>query len=43
MKEIPEEVAEKARLMVISYPNNPTTVMAPDSFYEEVIAFAKKA
>ena len=42
VKEIPEEVAEKARLMVISYPNNPTTVMAPDSFYEEVIAFAKK-
>ena len=41
-EEIPEEVAEKARLMVISYPNNPTTVMAPDSFYEEVIAFAKK-
>ena len=32
VKEIPEEVAEKARLMVISYPNNPTTVMAPDSF-----------
>lgn len=42
VKEIPEEVAQKARLMVISYPNNPTTVMAPDSFYEEVIAFAKK-
>ncbi len=42
VKEIPEEIAKKAKLMVISYPNNPTTVMAPDSFYEEVIAFAKK-
>lgn len=42
LKEIPEETARKARLMVISYPNNPTTVMAPDRFYEEVIAFAKK-
>ena len=28
--------------MIVSYPNNPTTVMAPDSFYEELIAFAKK-
>lgn len=28
--EIPEEVAEKARLMVVSYPNNPTTALAPD-------------
>ena len=42
VSEIPEETAKKAKLMVISYPNNPTTVMAPDCFYEEVIAFAKK-
>lgn len=42
LKEIPEEVARRAKLMVVSYPNNPTTVMAPDSFYEELIAFAKK-
>ena len=42
LDEIPEEVAQKARLMVVSYPNNPTTVLAPDSFYEELVAFAKK-
>ncbi len=42
LKEIPEEVAREARLMIVSYPNNPTSVMAPDSFYEELIAFAKK-
>lgn len=42
LKEIPEEVAKKAKLMIVSYPNNPTSVMAPDSFYEELIAFAKK-
>lgn len=42
LDEIPEEVARKARLMVVSYPNNPTTALAPDSFYEELIAFAKK-
>lgn len=39
---IPEEVAQRAKLMVVSYPNNPTAAMAPDSFYEELIAFAKK-
>ncbi len=42
LSEIPEETARRARFMLISYPNNPTTVLAPDSFYEEVIAFAKK-
>lgn len=42
LKEIPEEVAKRAKLMIVSYPNNPTTAMAPDSFYEELIAFARK-
>ena len=42
LKEIPEEVAQKAKFMIVSYPNNPTAVLAPDSFYEELIAFAKK-
>ena len=42
LKEIPEEIARRAKLMVVSYPNNPTAVMAPDSFYEELIAFARK-
>lgn len=40
--DIPEEVAKRAKFMVVSYPNNPTAVMAPDSFYEELVAFAKK-
>ena len=38
---IPEEIAEKAKMMIISYPNNPTGATAPDSFYEELIRFAK--
>ena len=42
LSEIPEDVARRAKFMVVSYPNNPTTVMAPDSFYEELIAFAKR-
>lgn len=42
LQDIPEDVARKAKLMLVSYPNNPTTVMAPDSFYYDLIAFAKK-
>ena len=40
--QIPEETAKAARLMVVSYPNNPTTAMAPDWWYEKLIAFARK-
>lgn len=28
--------------MIVSYPNNPTTAVAPDWFYEKLIAFAQK-
>ena len=34
--------ARAAKLMVVSYPNNPTTAVAPDAFYEKLIAFAKQ-
>lgn len=39
---IDPEDAKKAKLMVVSYPNNPTTAAAPDWWYEKLIAFAKK-
>lgn len=42
LDQIDEEVAKKAKMMIVSYPNNPTCAMAPDSFYEELIQFAKK-
>lgn len=42
LDEIPETVAREARYMLISYPNNPTCALAPDSFYEEAIDFARK-
>lgn len=42
LKDIPEEVARRAKLMLVSYPNNPTAAMAPREFYEELIEFAKK-
>lgn len=42
LHDIPEEIALKAKLMIVSYPNNPTTALAPDNFYMELIEFAKK-
>ena len=39
---IPEDAARRAKLMVVSYPNNPTTSIAPPEFYRKLIAFAKK-
>ncbi len=40
--DIPEAVARRAKLMIVSYPDNPTTAVAPPSFYDELIAFAKQ-
>lgn len=39
---IDPEVARKAKLLIVSYPNNPVTAMATPEFYEKLIAFAKK-
>ena len=40
--DIPEDIAKKAKFLIVSYPNNPTTALAPDSFYEKLIEFAVK-
>lgn len=42
LTDIPTEVARRAKLLFINYPNNPTGAMATDEFYNEVIAFAKE-
>ena len=39
---IPKEVAERAALMFLNYPNNPTAAVAQRGFYEEVVAFAQR-
>ncbi len=39
---IPEEVAKKAKLMWLNYPNNPTGAVAPLSFFEDAVRFAKE-
>lgn len=42
LSKIPEDVAKQAKYMVVSYPANPICRTAPESFYRELIAFAKK-
>lgn len=42
LQDIPTDVAKKAKMMIVSYPNNPTTALAPDSFYHDLIRFAKE-
>ncbi|MFH1446920.1 MAG: aminotransferase class I/II-fold pyridoxal phosphate-dependent enzyme [Chloroflexota bacterium] len=39
---IPLEVAQKAKLMWLNYPNNPTGAVASLGFFEKLIEFAKK-
>ena len=40
--QIDPELARRARLMVVSYPNNPVASVAYDGFYEKLVAFAKQ-
>jgi len=39
---IPKDIAKKAKLMFINYPNNPTSAIAEKDFYNRVIDFAVK-
>ncbi len=39
---IPEDVAKKAKFMVVSLPSNPTGSIGNDALYKEIITFAKK-
>ncbi len=41
-EKIPADVATRAKFMIVSYPNNPTTAVAPADFYERLIHFAKR-
>ncbi|WZL73522.1 LL-diaminopimelate aminotransferase [Clostridiaceae bacterium 35-E11] len=39
---IPEHILQKAKLLYLNYPNNPTGQVATQKFFEEVVAFAHK-
>ena len=42
LESIPHDIAQKAKILWINYPNNPTAAVAGIDFFERVVAFAKK-
>jgi len=42
LSDVPQEVAEKTKLLFLNYPNNPTSAIAERAFFEEVVAFARR-
>lgn len=41
-EEIPAPVLAQAKMMVLSYPHNPTTAIAPLQFFHEAVAFCQR-
>jgi LL-diaminopimelate aminotransferase len=41
LADIPTDVAKKAKLIFVNYPHNPTSAIAPLSFYQELVEFCK--
>ncbi len=39
---VPADVARRAKILWINYPNNPTAALAAPGFYEKVVAFARR-
>jgi LL-diaminopimelate aminotransferase len=39
---IPDQVAQRAKILYFNYPSNPTAATAPREFFEEIVAFARK-
>lgn len=42
LEEVPTPVLAQARMMVLSYPHNPTTAIAPLAFFKHAVAFCQK-
>ena len=40
--DIPAEIAAKAKIMFLNYPNNPTSALADGAFFSEAVEFAEK-
>jgi LL-diaminopimelate aminotransferase len=40
--EVPAEVAQRAKMLWLNYPNNPTGAVADLAFFEEAVAFARR-
>jgi len=42
LEAIPEDVAQKAKLMFLNYPNNPTSAVADLEYFRKAVSFAQK-
>ena len=42
LSSIPASIGNKAKIIFLNYPNNPTGAVAPDSFWKDAIGFAEK-
>lgn len=42
LEAVDPEIAKKAKLLWLNYPNNPTAAVADKAFFEKAVAFAKK-
>jgi aspartate/methionine/tyrosine aminotransferase len=42
LEDIPEAVLAQSRMMVLSYPHNPTSAIAPLSFFKKAVAFCQQ-
>jgi LL-diaminopimelate aminotransferase len=39
---VPKDILKKTKMIFLSYPNNPTTAVAPKSFFEKAVSFARE-
>ncbi len=42
LESIPAEVLKKAKILYLNYPNNPTSALASEEFFKEVVRFANR-
>jgi aspartate/methionine/tyrosine aminotransferase len=42
LEEIPQEIREKAKLMILNFPGNPVPAMATEDFFKKVIRFCRE-
>lgn len=42
LKAVPDEIAQKAKLLILNLPGNPVPAMPDETFFAEVVAFAKQ-
>ena len=42
LEDLPEDVVQKARILYLNYPNNPTSAVAPNEYLEQCVLFCQE-